>query len=144
MLDIKFIRENKELVEKNNKSRNANVDLDSLLSVDGERLILMKRADDLRAERKKRSKTKPSEEEIKLVRKMGDEISGLEDLLDEKTEEMNKILWGIPNINHESVPVSSDESGNEVIKKEGEAPDFGFEPREHFDVGSVKPLMDLE
>src|SRR3989338_6037895 len=110
MLDIKFIRENKELVEKNNKSRNANVDLDSLLSVDGERLILMKRADDLRAERKKRSKTKPSE------------------------EEMNKILWGIPNINHESVPVSSDESGNEVIKKEGEAPDFGFEPREHFDV----------
>lgn len=144
MLDIKFIRENKELVEKNNKSRNANVDLDTLLRLDKERLVLMKKADDLRAERKKRSKTKPGEEEIKLVRKMGDEITGLEDLLDEKTEEMNKILWGIPNINHDSVPISGDESGNEVVRKEGEAPDFAFEPREHFDVGSVKPLMDLE
>ena len=68
MLDIKFIRENKELVEKNNQSRNTKVDLDALLELDAERNELMKKIDDLRAERRKRSKTKPSEEEIALLR----------------------------------------------------------------------------
>ena len=98
MLDIKFIRENKGLVEKNNKSRNVKVDLDMLLTLDDERLILIKKVDDLRSERNKRSQTKPSDEEIQLIRKLGDEVADLEDLLAEKTEKMNKILWGIPNI----------------------------------------------
>ena len=42
------------------------------------------------------------------------------------------------------MPVAQDEGGNQIIRKEGEVPDFGFEPREHFEVGSVKLLMDLE
>lgn len=144
MLDIKFIRENKELVEKNNASRNAKVDLNALLELDAKRNDLLKKVDDLRGERNKRSKTKPSEEEMILIRKMGDEIAGLEKILDEEIEKINKMLWGIPNMNHESVPVFQDESGNTAIRKAGEVPDFAFEPREHFEVGSVKPLMDLE
>ena len=78
MLDIKFIRENKKIVEKNNKTRQVKADVGALLSLDEERIALQQKADELRAERNKRSKTKPSPEEIKAIRQMGGEISELE------------------------------------------------------------------
>ncbi len=144
MLDTKFIRENKELVDKNNRSRNATVDLGELLSLDDERIRLQQEIDKLRSERNKRSKTKPTDEEIKLMRKLGEEVSGLEDLVGGKEREIIKMLARIPNLNHESTPVGQDESGNVVVRTEGEQPQFTFEPQEHFAVEHVKDLIDLE
>lgn len=144
MLDIKFIRENKKLVEKNNKTRQVKVDVGALLSLDEGRIALQQKADELRAGRNKRSKTKPSPEEIKAIRQMGDEISELENKVKIKTEELNKILFTLPNINHKSVPEGKDESGNKVERKVGKLPKMDFEAQEHFAVGSVKDLMDLE
>ena len=144
MLDIKFIRENKAVVEANNASRNVKIDLDLLLSLDEERSALQQKIDQLRAERNRRSKTKPTEEEIALMRKLGDEIGGLEDLAAEKSEMMNRLLLQLPNINHESTPVGKDENSNKVERKVGEQPVFNFQPKEHFEIPAVAELIDTE
>ncbi len=144
MLDIKFIRENKELVEKNNKSRNVKVDLDLLLELDKEKTELTQKADKLRAERNERSKTKPTEEEIKLMKKIGEEIDDFEDLVEEKESELKKLLLKLPNLNHDTTPVGKDESENTVERKVGETPIFNFQPKEHFEVDHTKDLIDLE
>ena len=144
MLDIKFIRDNRELVEKNNISRNVKIDLTALLELDKEKNDLVQKTDTLRAERNKRSKTKPTEEEISLMKKLGDEIADFEELMEEKEEALKKVLLKIPNINHESVPQGKDDSENQVIRKNGEPPIFNFQPLEHFDVAHTKELIDME
>ena len=144
MLDIKFIRDNLDLVKKNNETRNVKVNFDDFTRLDEERLGLARQIDQLRAERNAGSKNKPSEEEIKRIRAIGEEIGKLETELKSKEEELNKILFMIPNINHETTPVAQDESGNKVEKTIGEKPNFSFEPQEHFNIKNVKDLIDLE
>jgi seryl-tRNA synthetase len=144
MLDIKFIRDNLELVKKNNETRNVKVNFDDFTRLDEERLGLTRQIDQLRADRNIGSKSKPTDEEIKRIRAMGGEISKLETELKTKEEELNKILFMIPNINHETTPIAQDESGNKVERTIGEKPDFSFEPQEHFAIKNVKDLIDLE
>ena len=144
MLDIKFIRENKELVEKNNTSRNVKVNLDELLELDQEKNDLQHKADTLRAERNRGSKTKPTEDEIALMKKIGDEIAGLEELAKDKEELLKNKLLLIPNLNHETTPTGKDESGNVVERKVGEPPVFNFQAKEHFEVEHAKDGIDME
>lgn len=144
MLDIRFVRENKELVETNNASRNVNIDLADLISRDDDRLNLQKKVEALRSQRNARSKTRPTEEEIALIRKLGDEIADLENLADEKIETVNELLVKIPNINHATTPLGKNESENVVAKTVGQKPVFDFAPKEHFDVSSAAQYIDLE
>lgn len=144
MLDIKFIRENRGVVEKNNRSRNVKVDLDKLLALDEEKVELQKKAETLRADRRARSKTKPSEKEIALIRKLGDEIDGLEKLMNQKQAILSTLLAQIPNVNHADTPVGKDETGNQVERTVGKKPVFDFKPKEHFEVEHVKDLIDTE
>ena len=81
MLDIKFIRENKESVLINCKNRRINCNLEELFVLDDERKGLLKKIEDLRGKRNLMSKEKPNEEGIFLSRKLGMEIKQLEDIL---------------------------------------------------------------
>ncbi|MEK7190085.1 MAG: hypothetical protein AAB666_03880, partial [Patescibacteria group bacterium] len=98
MLDIKFIKENLELVEKNNKSRNVKVDLKKLLDLDARRKTLQAETESLRNERKKISKTKPTDVEIIEMRKLGDKLQQMEDQLRPLENQISEILWQIPNL----------------------------------------------
>ncbi|MSU75296.1 MAG: serine--tRNA ligase [Candidatus Magasanikbacteria bacterium] len=144
MLDIKYIRTHREEVEKNNEARKVNIDLNELLVLDEERAKLQQKIDDLRAERNKRSKTKPSEEEISLMKKLGEEITDLEDLAEEKLGEVRELLFTLPNLTHSDVPTGKDESGNKVIRKVGEIPVFNFQPKEHYELGEALGIIDLK
>ncbi len=144
MLDIKYIRDHKEEVIHNNKQRNKTVDIDQLLALDDEKNTLLKKAEDLRAERNKRSKTKPSEEEIILMRKLGDEIAGFEDLVAEKDEELQELLYALPNLTHPSVPEAPDESGNKILRTWGTPREFNFEPKDHLALGENLGIIDTQ
>lgn len=144
MLDIKYIREHKEEVAKNNASRNVTVDLDAIISLDDERVSLQQKADELRAERNKRSKTKPSDEEIALIRKMGDEIGGLEALIQAKEDEVRSLLKKVPNRTHPDVPIAKDESGNVVLREVGTPTQFSFQPKEHWQIAEERGMLDLK
>ncbi len=144
MIDINLIRTNPELVKKNNQTRNVTVDLDALLSLDEEKNKIKTEAERLRSERNKRSKGKPTEEEIKLLRKLGEEVAGLEDMVAEKQATLDLLLAKIPNLNHETTPVGKDESENQVERTMGTMPEFDFTPLEHQSVEHIKQYIDLE
>ncbi|MDO8626358.1 MAG: serine--tRNA ligase [Candidatus Magasanikbacteria bacterium] len=143
MLDIKYLKEHKTETLANNKNRGVVIDLELLFKLDEERNEFKHKVEGLRAERNKRSKTKPTEEEIALMRKLGEEIAELEDILAEKDEDITEILLRLPNRTHSSVPVGKDESGNIVVKKVGEAPVFNWQPKEHFELGESLKIIDL-
>lgn len=144
MLDTKFIKENLELVEKNNKSRNVKVDLKKLLDLDTQRKTLQTEVEGLRNERKKISKTKPTDVEIIEMRKLGDKLQQMEERLRPLENQIAEILWQIPNLNHASTPIGKNETENKVMETVGDIPEFSFEPKQHFEVPAAKELIDCE
>lgn len=144
MLDIKYIKENIEKIKANNEKRHAQVDLEKLLETDKERLKLIAKIDELRAQRNKRSKTKPSESEIILMKKLGDEISSLDELLLDKEEELNEQLMKLPNLTHDSVPTGKDDTENKVVRSWGSAPQFDFKPLDHLELGEKLGIIDTK
>src|SRR3989344_3578915 len=98
MLDIKFIRENVELVKQNTSNRRVEVDIDKLLALDEERRGLIAKIDETRGELKKGSKKKPSEEEINQLRQLGDNILKLEQELKMVEDRYLNILMQVPNL----------------------------------------------
>lgn len=133
MIDIKFIRENTDLIKENCKNRYVKVDVDKLLELDAARKSLMTELDTLRADRNSSSKSKPSEEEIARIKKLGTEIKKIE--LD--VHEMNKmyvdILSQIPNLTHPETPIGGEEDFKE-LSVHNKKDDFSFEPKTHIDL----------
>jgi len=143
MLDIKFIKENKELVAKNNQSRGLNLDLDHVLDVHQAKNDLLKDIETKRQLRKSSSKTKPDEITIQKMKALGEELNSLEADLKDKEQELNLLLWQIPNINAEDVPVGGEED-SVVIKTVGKIPEFSFPVLDHADLGKNLDLIDME
>ena len=139
MLDIKFLRENPDVVKQNikNKFQDQKLPLvDEVIQFDKERRETQQKADDLRALRKKNSKMigalmgqgkKEEAEAMKAeVAKNADELAALEKLEGELSEKVNERMMVIPNIIDPSVPIGKDDSENVEIEKFGEpvVPDF--------------------
>lgn len=143
MLDIKFIKENKELVAKNNASRGLRLELDHVLDVYQDKNDLLKKVEEKRQLRKANSKTKPDEATIQAMKSLGEDLSILEQELKDKEQELNLLLWQIPNINAEDVPLGGEED-SVVIKTVGKTPDFSFAVRDHADLGQALDLIDME
>jgi seryl-tRNA synthetase len=147
MLDMKFIRENPGRVKEEIRRRNMKINLDELLALDEKKRSIMQKVEELRGRQNDASekmKSGRNEELIASMQKIKAEIGELEPELKEFEEKTKKILLALPNITHESVPVGPDDSGNVVIRTWGEKPKFDFKPKEHFEIESVKDLIDSE
>jgi seryl-tRNA synthetase len=143
MLDIKFIKDNQELIQKNNISRGVKLDLDQLLTVYEERNALLQNIEDKRGLRNQQSKTKPTPEIIEQMKLLGEEVKTLEIALKDKEQELNLLLWQLPNINMPDVPLGS-ESDSKVEKTFGDIPQFDFPAKDHADLGKNLDLIDTE
>jgi len=154
MLDLKFIRKNVELVRATIKNKNEKADLNELLHLDEERKRLIAKADNLKAIRNEVSQKigklkkagKDAEDKVLEMRKLGDDIKDLDDQLKSIEKKIYQIQIWIPNIIDESVPIG-DESKNEIIREWGtpkKETDFGFKPREHWDLVSTLDIIDFE
>ena len=154
MLDIEKIRDNPEEVETGLKSRGEEVNIDCLLELDGKRRELIGEVEELRHERNESSekigqlKSQGKDEEAKeLIESMG-EVSGRIDELEEELKEveadLEEKLAVLPNLPHESVPVSVDEDDKEVIEEYGEKPSFDFEPKNHLEIGEELELFKFD
>lgn len=143
MLDIKFIRENKDLVKENCKNRHVNLDVEALLKLDEERRAAQQAVDALRSQRKGQSKGKPSEEDIARLRKMGDEIAALEKSLEEIENNYRELLLRVPNLTHPDSPIGGEEDYKVVVKK-GKVPEFSFTPKDHDQLMTDLDLIDFE
>ena len=139
MLDLRFVRENPEIVKQNirNKFQDAKLPLvDEVIELDEENRKVKKEADDLRASRNKISKQigalmgqgkkEEAEEVKKQVTAASDHLAELEEKEKDLEERIKKIMMTIPNIIDPSVPIGKDDSENVEIQKYGEpvVPDF--------------------
>jgi len=144
MLDIKFIRENPELVKKNAENRLAKVDVDKLLELDSKRKNLNWKLEGFRAELNKSSKTKPREAEIKTLKKLGQEISQLEKELAPIDAEFSELLGRVPNLTHPDVRVSQNEEDNVVLEEKYKPTHFSFTPKDHVRLSEDLDIIDFE
>ncbi|MCX6808114.1 MAG: serine--tRNA ligase [Candidatus Berkelbacteria bacterium] len=144
MLDIKFIRENAELIRENCKIRLSDVDIDRLLLLDKSKRELEAKIEDLRAQRNKVSKNKPTPEEIVEMKQVGAEIAEAEKSLLPFEEEFTALLFQVPNLTHKSVKVSDDEDDNPVVEQKYKPTKFEFKPLDHVQLAEKLDLIDFE
>lgn len=140
MLDINFIRENAEKVKKATKAKNIDDSIvDRILDVDKKRRELLQEVEILRSKRNKFTK-----DDITEGKKLKVELNEKEDGLKQVEEDFKKLLWKIPNIFADDVPVGKDESENKVIRKWGDPTKFDFEPKDHVELGRSLGIIDSE
>jgi seryl-tRNA synthetase len=152
MLDPKFVLENFESVQNRLGTRGPRINLDDFVRVSRDKKDILKKAEDLRAEKNKASEEisrlkregKDASSLIAASRKVGDEIAGLEERLKAFEEEIKTTLLNIPNIPHESVPVGRGSEDNKEVRRFGDRPEFGFKPQAHWDVGEKLGILDFE
>ena len=143
MLDIKFIRENKELIKKNCQNRRSDIDIDLLIKLDEERRRVLKEIEYLRALRNSKSKGKPSEEEIALLRKVGDNITALEKKMADLDAKYHELLFKVPNLTHPETPVGG-EDDFKVLYTSAKPKPFKFVPKDHEQLFLNLDLIDFE
>lgn len=147
MLDIKYIRENIDIVKENIRKKNQDEKLelvDRVVQLDELRRENIKETDAKRARRNEIADLMPKlfkenrQEEANILKeeakKLAEEIKELEKSVEEETEEYNRILLTIPNIMHESVPAGKDDSENVEIRKYLEPKEKSFEVPYHLDI----------
>ncbi|CAA7599848.1 Serine-tRNA ligase [Acididesulfobacillus acetoxydans] len=151
MLDLKFVRSHPDAVKEALRKRNASVSLDEFLQKEEERRKLLFRVESLKSRRNSvseevgRLKKKGGDAENLIVemRQVGQTIKEMEEELGGIEREMETVLYGIPNIPHESVPVGPDESANVQVRSWGTPRKFEFTPRAHYDIGEGLDILDF-
>lgn len=144
MLDIKFIREHEDEVRQNCLDRQARVDFGKLLELDKAKHALLLDIQTLREERNKKSKTKPTEEEIAKMKEVGDSIQVKEGEMKAIDDVMWPLLLAVPNMTHPEVKITDDENDNPVLEQFGQPTQFNFEPLDHVALAENLDLLDLE
>jgi seryl-tRNA synthetase len=150
MLSIQLIRDDPDRIRQAVRDRNTTAPIDSILALDEQRRELIKRADELKAERNNlgRNLGQASAEErpalLERNRTISSEIDSLDEQLRRVDSELNAALLEVPNLPAADVPVAPDESGNIVRRTEGEAQRFDFEPKPHWEIGERLGIIDFE
>ncbi len=155
MLDLKFIRENPELVKQGVENKNEKSRVDEVLKLDEERRNLIVQADELKSQRNQVSskipQMKKAGEDVSSVlaemKRVSDQIADLDSQLKNVQENLDDILMYIPNIPHSSVPVGKSAADNVEVRQW--LPDgFSFKSEEkvldHIELGKKLKILDFE
>lgn len=151
MLDIKFIRENKEEIKKAIKNKRVDLDLEQLLALDNERLKIMQEVEGLQADKNKINDSiraaKNKKERDKIIAK-GKEIKNKIDSAEPEytkiLSEYNLLMIKVPTIPSADTPAGKGEEENKEVYSWGEKPKFDFKPKDHIEIGKNLDLLDLE
>ncbi len=153
MLELRFIRENLDLVKEKMRFRGmSTAGLDNFAALDQERRTLLTEAETLRNQRKTASQEigvlkKSGHETEPLMAKMrqvGERIKELEGRLTEVDRLLQDIVMEIPNLCHDTTPFGKDDSDNVEIKKWGVVPRFAYTPKAHFELGEALDIIDFD
>jgi seryl-tRNA synthetase len=151
MLDLKFIRENAAAVQENCKNRGVEADVGLVVELADRRSALIQELNELRQRQNQLAKSIGRERDedsrqrlIEESRSMKERIAEKEAELTEVEERLREELLEIPNMTHPDAPVGRDESENVEIRRWGEIPDFGFEVRDHVEIGDSLGIIDFD
>ena len=149
MLDIKFIRENKELVAEAARKKGIILFLEELLKIDEQRLKVLNEVEQMRAHQNQVSEEIAKEGigrdslilEMKILK---DKMQAKEEELKELIKKWQAIMVQVPNVPDASVPEGKDDSENVEVKVWGERPKFEFIPKGHIELMQNLHMLDLE
>ncbi len=151
MLDIKFIRENQDIVKEAIRKKAVRMNLDDLVALDDRRRETLQLAESLRAEQKRvgegmTGQLAPEAREALLA-----ELRGLKERLAEKEDDLKVIMaeWRdlmlqVPNVPDMTVPEGASDAENQEFKRWGEARTFDFEPKDHVEIMTKLGMADFE
>jgi seryl-tRNA synthetase len=152
MLEAKYIREHLDEVRERLALRGQAIDLDGFVLIDGERRKTIQEWERLRSLQKKVSddvsrkkrEGQDASELIEEMKKVSQELKGLDSIIEEKEKALQDFLLVVPNLPHSSVPVGKDSSDNAEVRRWGEIPKFDFEPKPHWDIGEELGILDFK
>jgi seryl-tRNA synthetase len=151
MLDIKFIRENKDIVARAAQKKHVAIDIEALIALDDTRRTLLSSAEKLRAEQNAASTriaaATSAEERTRLI----EEMKGVKITLEKEetalkttTAEWQTMMLKVPNVPDMSVPDGDTDADNKEIKSWGDKPAFTFEPKDHIEIMKSLGMVDFE
>ncbi len=151
MLDLKFIRENPDVVRRAIESKREKADLDRLLELDEERRKLLAEVEALKHQRNvvsqqiaaKKKAGEDASDAISEMQRVAERIKALDDQLRSVEKQIYSIQIWIPNVPHPSVPEGVDERDNVEVRRWGEIPEMDFEPRPHWELAERLGLVDF-
>ncbi len=151
MLDIKFIRENVDIVKMAATKKKITIDIDRLVKVDDERRVIMSRLETKRAEQKKASDAIPTtadpvlrQQLIADMQILKADIQADEEVIKPVMEEWQKLMLQVPNIPDMTVPDGTSDADNEEVKVWGEKTTFSFEAKDHVELMTKHGMVDFE
>ena len=152
MLDIKFVRDNMEIVQQALVNRGNNLSLDEFLALEKERRVLLSQVEVLKNKRNtvsqeisqlKRAKEN-ADELVADMRQVGDQIGEIDAKIKAVEVKLQNITMNIPNMLHQSVPIGRDENSNVEVCTWGTIPVFEVPPRPHWEIGENLNILDFE
>lgn len=153
MLDIKQIRQQPDWFKEKLATRGVQPEeIDAVLELDAKRRELLQQTEALKAKRNEASKKigeakrakQSADEAIAEMRQVGEDIKALDEQVEANDKDLFDKLAHLPNVPHEGVPVSLTEDGAEELRKVGQARQFDFEPKHHWEIGENLGILDFE
>jgi len=150
MLDIKFIRDNPEIVKEGARKKKMNVDIDGILALDRDLKPKQQELESLQADRNRISKliaqaTPADREKLKLdVQSIKQRMDALTEETKSLREKLDAALLLVPNPPRADVPIGRDDSENVEVKRWGQVPQFDFTPKDHASLGKSLGILDFE
>ncbi len=145
MLDLKFIRDNPDVVRQALANRNDTAPVDEILKLDAERRQKILELEELRHARKTSAKERKIDESALVTgRDLRGMVKNLEDEVNSLDKQLEDLLLQVPNVPQSSVPVGAGDEDNIVVRKWGEPKKFDFKPAPHWKLGEDLGIIDFE
>ncbi|HGY91083.1 MAG TPA: serine--tRNA ligase [Planctomycetes bacterium] len=150
MLDLKFIRQHPDVIKDGARKKHIPCDVDRILELDRRIRAIKTEAEAKKAEQKRRSKEIPGldgEEKARALqdlKRLGDEQKAMDAEIRVLDEELQKLLFEVPNPPAPEVPEGKDDAENVELRRHGEPVQFPFEAKDHLELGRMHDLFDFE
>ncbi len=140
MLDIKFIKDNREIVAAAVQNKNRTLDIDELLALYEKKKVLKQKLDQINQKRNEAAENRDNEAGTALK----GELEQIEAEHARAEKEFISMMLKVPNVPSLDTPVGRDSGANKILRSWGEKPQFSFSPREHQDLGAALCVIDTE
>ncbi|MBU0528985.1 serine--tRNA ligase [bacterium] len=152
MLPISLFRETPELIKNGIAAKRENIDIDQILKLDKEQRLILNELNEKRAQRnrvsekigKSKAQREDASDAIKEMQELSNNIKKVELNLAEINIQLEPLLYKIPNIPHNSVPIGSNYQDNVVVREWGKKPKSNFKYKDHLEIGEKLNLFDFK
>jgi seryl-tRNA synthetase len=151
VLDLRYIRENATAVAENARNRGVEVNVDLVVELADRRSGLIQELNELRQQQNQLAKSVGRERDPEARESLIVESRRTKELIPEREADLQAVegrlreeMLQIPNMTHPEVPIGRDDTENVELRRVGKIPDFGFEPKDHVELGEALGIIDFE